>query len=317
MRIISLLPSVTEIIAALGKTDQLVGRSHECDFPDSVQSLPVCTEPKIDTEGTSAEIDKNIKALIKDGLSVYSVDEEKLAKLNPDIIITQDHCEACAASLEDVERATNEFLSGEVEIISVAPSNLSSVIKSIRIIAKAIHAEEEVQKLTVNMKERLQEIQDKVEPLRRPKLLAVEWLDPLMVAGNWVPELIQLAGGYPVLGKAGEHSDYMEWNTIRRVDPDIITIFPCGYSINKTLSEISYLSRLEGWNSMRAVQNKQIFIADGHHYFNRPGPRLVDSTQILAEILHPSLFREKSRHHHKGWINLAEQQFHQKIGKNE
>lgn len=310
MRIVSLLPSTTEIVAALGKQEQLVGCSHECDFPEGIFNLPSCTGPKFNPDGTSYEIDQRVKALLQEGLSVYRVDEEKLAALEPDLIITQDHCEVCAASIDDVQQAVHSRLGDHVDVISVSPTNLSEVVDSIRTIADAIGADEGAKKLTTQMKSRLQKIQDKTKDLRRPKLLGIEWLNPLMSAGNWVPELIRLAGGDPLGADAGQHSPKIEWNQLRQLDPDIITLMPCGYSIDQTLSEISELTSRHEWQQLRAVRNKQVFILDGNQYFNRPGTRLVDSTWILAEILHPSVFRNNESH--SGWINLSTHQFYQK-----
>ncbi len=311
MRIISLLPSATEIVSAIGKHDALVGRSHECDFPQEITSLPTCTAPKFEPDGTSYEIDQRVKALLQEGLSVYRVDEEKLAELNPDIIITQDHCEVCAASVDEVKQAVRSRLGDHVRIISVSPTNLSEVISSIRTIAEAINAKKSAKQLLEQMKSELQQMQDRTINLRRPRVLAIEWLDPLMSAGNWVPELIQIAGGEPLAAEAGQHSPWMEWNQLKKLNPDIITLMPCGYSIEQTLSEISDFTSRRGWSDIHAVQNKQVFLVDGNQYFNRPGPRLVDSAQILAEILHPSLFRNGNSHN--GWINLPVHQFHQKI----
>lgn len=309
MRIVSLLPSTTEIITVLGKEDELVGRSHECDFPADIRALPSCTEPKFNSDGTSYEIDQRVKALLQEGLSVYRVDEEQLATLNPDVIITQDHCEVCAASVDEVKEAVKSRLGDHVEVISVSPTDLSSVIDSIRTIAEAINADP--QPLMNQMKSELQAIQQKTMELRHPKVLAIEWLDPLMSAGNWMPELIQLAGGHPVGAEAGQHSPWMKWSAIEQQDPDIITIMPCGYSIEQTLSEITALTSQPGWDNLRAVKNKQVYLLDGNQYFNRPGPRLVDSTQILAEIIHPGAFRNKGNH--DGWINLWRYQFNQKM----
>lgn len=311
MRIVSLLPSTSEIIAALGKQDNLVGRSHECDFPEDLTSLPSCTEAKFNPDGSSYEIDQRVKAILQEGLSVYRVNAEKLVSLNPDLIITQDHCEVCAASFDEVKKAVQARLGDHVNVISISPTDLSSVVDSIRTIAEAIGAEEEAEKLTSRMKSRLQQIQQKTAELSRPDLLAIEWIDPLMSAGNWVPELIQLAGGNPLGSAAGEHSPYLEWGDLRRHNPEIITIMPCGYSIAQTLSEISELTSHRRWNTLRAVKNHQVYILDGNQYFNRPGPRLVDSTQILAEIMHPSIFRKGQTH--RGWINLWRHQFQQDI----
>lgn len=310
MRIVSLLPSTTEIVAALGKKDQLVGRSHECNYPDRINDLPACTEPKFNPNGSSYEIDQQVKALLQEGLSVYRVDAEKLKALSPDIILTQDHCEVCAASFDEVHEAVQSTLNSDVAVISVSPTDLSSWVQSIRTIAEAIEAEESAEELTGRMKSELQALQQKTIELKSPRVLSIEWMDPLMTAGNWIPELLQIAGGVPVGAEPGDHSPKISWNTVQRLNPDIITIIPCGYSIDETLSEISALTSRNGWSQLRAVQNKQVFIADGDHHFNRPGPRLVDSARILAEIIHPSLFREEE---HPDWINLATHQFRQTI----
>lgn len=307
MRIVSLLPSVTEIICALGKQNKLVGRSHECNFPEAVQSLPTCTRPKFQADGNSYEIDQRIKALLQEGLSIYHVDEARLKDLDPDVIITQDHCEVCAASLDEVKQAVIDQLDTDVEIISVSPTDLYSVIGSIRTIAEAINASGQAETLTQEMKSSMQKIQTTASQSHRAEVLALEWLKPLMTAGNWIPELIQLAGGLPLGAQAGRHSPQIEWNEVRKMDPPVITITPCGYSIEQTLNELSLLTERRGWKQLQAVKNKQVFVMDGDHFFNRPGPRLVDSTQILAEILHPTHFqREKS---HPGWINVYKHQF--------
>lgn len=310
MRIVSLLPSTTEIVAALGKADQLVGRSHECNYPDEIDELPSCTEPKFNPDGSSYEIDQRVKALLQEGLSVYRVDEKKLTTLNPDIILTQDHCEVCAASFVEVQEAVESTLGTNVQVISVSPTDLSGWVQSIRTIAEAIDAEKAAEALTKHMKSKLQDIQQKTSELTPPKVLSIEWMDPLMTAGNWIPELVQIAGGIPIAAEAGTHSPQISWDKVQQLNPDIITIIPCGYSIGQTLSEISTLTSRNGWKQPRAVKNKQVFIADGDHYFNRPGPRLVDSARILAEIIHPSLFRDEE---HPEWINLATHQFHQTI----
>ncbi|WP_372633577.1 cobalamin-binding protein [Fodinibius sp.] len=312
MRIVSLLPSLTETVAALGRKKPLVGRSHDCNFPPEITVLPSCTEPKFQADGTSYEIDQRVKAILQEGLSVYRVDAEQLAKLKPDIILTQDHCEVCAASLGDVREAVQLSLGKEVQVISVSPTDLSSTVNAIRTVARAIEAEREAEELTAQMKEDLRDIQQQTRPLRRPDVLCIEWLDPLMAAGNWVPELVQLAGGVPLAATAGAYSPKLEWKKVRRLNPDIIAMAPCGYSISKTLAELATITNRPGWMDLKAVQNHQVFIMDGDHYVNRPGPRLVESTRILAEIIHPSCFRTSSARH-PDWINLRDYQFRQSV----
>lgn len=298
-RIVSLLPGTTEIVAALGAGAQLVGRSHECDTPCAVQELPVCTRPKFDTEGRSYRIGQRIKALLQEGLSVYRVEAERLAELKPDLIITQDHCEACAVSTDEVKRAVAEYLDAEVEILSLSPTDLDEVYDSIRHIAGALHRQERGRALIRSMKQSFAAVADCCASRQRNKLLCLEWLDPLMTAGNWVPELADMAGANMVGAQAGTHSPWIEWEQLKTIDPGIIAIMPCGYTIPDTLEEMERLTARSGWAELSAVRNNRVYIADGHHYFNRPGPRLTDSARILAEITHPSLdFTFKGR----GWV---------------
>ncbi len=307
MRIVSLLPSTTEIICALGLEKALVGRSHECDFPSSVQKLPACTEEKFNPDGTSYELDQRVKALLQEGLSVYRVDAKKLAELEPDVIITQNHCEVCAASEDEVKSAVHENLGDTVKVISVSPTDIHEVLDSVETIGRAIGVEKKAGELSRSMKEQLKSFEEKTRNLQMPGVLCLEWLEPLMAAGNWMPELIQIAGGYSLAGRAGEHSPMIEWKEVLKLDPKIIMIIPCGYSVDQTAKEIVSLTSRSGWNKLRAVQNKQVYVADGNHYFNRPGPRLVDSTVILGEIIHPSLYRTPGNHH-PGWINVFAEQ---------
>lgn len=303
-KVISLLPSTTEIVCALGLESTLVGRSHECDYPESVTKLPHCTEPKFDPDGTSYQIDQRVKALLQEGLSVYRVDAEKLATLRPDVILTQDHCEVCAAPLSEVEQAVQNYLDYNVKIISVSPTNLSEVLESIQTIAKALGVPGKGQELKNSIKQRLQEIHDTAKLLPSPKLLCLEWLDPLMTAGNWVPELSEIAGGDPVGAKAGKHSPFIDWDKINDLEPEVIAITPCGYDIEQTMAEISTLTSSPEWKKLPAVENKDVYILEGNQYFNRPGPRLVESAQILLEILHA----EESNRQFKntGWIKFTD-----------
>ncbi len=302
--IVSLLPSTTEIIAALGLEEELIGRSHECDEPKSVQQLPACTQPKFDPDGQSYEINQRIKALLQEGLSVYRVEAKQLARLEPDIIITQDHCEVCAASVDEVKKATQNYLQSPVEIVSVSPSNLREVHNSINQIAAALGTEDAGKSLVCSMKDDFKSLQIITQPFIQKKVLCIEWLDPLMTAGNWVPELAEIIKAETPGAEPSAHSPWVEWEALKKMNPDVICIMPCGYSIEETLSEMNCLTNREGWNTLDAVQNRQVFIADGHHYFNRPGPRLTDSARILAEMVHPEL---ESNFKGTGWISYCEE----------
>jgi iron complex transport system substrate-binding protein len=299
-RIVSLIASATEIVAALGMADQLVGRSHECDYPPSVLKLPACSEPKIDVNGTSREIDERVKSVLQDTVSVYRVFAEELDRLAPTVIITQTQCEVCAVSLKDVEAVVCQMVKSHPKIVALEPMSLADVWGDIFRVAEALDVPERGEELVANLKRRLLEIQRKAEPLTpKPRVACLEWIDPLMAAGNWVPELVELAGGRNLFGKAGHHSPWMTWEQLADCDPDLIAVMPCGFDIPRTLSELKPLTSRPEWPKLSAVKNNRAFVTDGNQYFNRPGPRLVESAEILAEFLHPNAFH--FGHEQSGW----------------
>jgi iron complex transport system substrate-binding protein len=299
-RIVSLIASATEIVSALGFENQLVGRSHECDFPESVRRLPVVTEPKFDVEGSSCEIDQRVKALLGDALSVYRVDAERLRELEPDVIVTQSHCEVCAVSLRDVERAVCSWLSACPRLVSLAPNGLADVWTSIEQVAEALDARERGAELIQSLQSRINAIAERASSLSaRPTVACIEWIDPLMAAGNWMPELVELAGGVNLFGEAGKHSPWMTWDQLVARDPDVIVVLPCGFDMERSRRDMPVLTSRPEWKRSRAVRDGRVFLADGNQYFNRPGPRLVESLEILAELLHPEVFRFK--HEGTGW----------------
>jgi iron complex transport system substrate-binding protein len=290
-RVVSLIASATEIVCALGAEDQLVGRSHECDFPESVKRLPVCTEPKFDVEGSSQAIDQRVKAVLQEGLSVYRVHAELLKKLAPDVIVTQSQCEVCAVSQRDVERAVGDWLGSRPNVVSPSPNALADVWDSIRQVAAALGAGSRGEEAIRGLQQRMAAITDRATALpERPKVAFVEWIDPLMAGGNWVPELIEMAGGVNLFGEAGKHSPWMTWDELRGRDPDLIVVAPCGFDLARTHREMAALTGRPGWQELRVVRGGRVYLADGNQYFNRPGPRLVESLEILAEVLHPEAF---------------------------
>jgi iron complex transport system substrate-binding protein len=298
-RIVSLLPSCTEIVCALGCAGQLVGRSHECDFPPEIQSLPVCTSARLDPAASSAEIDRQIKSLLQRALSIYEVDAARIEQLRPDLILTQDQCEVCAVSVADLRKA----LPHGTEILSVSPRRLADVWKDIQTIAEAAGAGEEGRERLSQLKHHVVDVIQKTCMIKkRPAIACVEWLDPLMAAGNWVPEMVDLAGGRDLLGTVGGHSAWLEWEKLARSNADVIVLMPCGLDLERTRRESTFLTNRPGWQDLRAVKSKNVFITDGSHYFNRPGPRVVESIEILAEMLHPKLF--SFGHEHRGWERL-------------
>lgn len=299
-RVVSLLPSATEIVCALGFADGLVGRSHECDFPARVRDLPVCTEAKYGAAGTSHDIDQRIRALVTEGLSIYRVDGDVLKDLRPDVIITQTQCEVCAASLKDVEEAVADWTDAPANIVALESHGLEYLWDDMRRVAKALGAPARGDALVENCRARMAEIAGRAAGLgTRPRVACIEWLDPIMGAGNWVPELIDMAGGVSLLGEAGKHSAWTTWDEVAARDPEVILVTPCGLDLDATRAEMASLTAQPGWAETRAVRGARVYLADGNPYFNRPGPRLVESLEIMAEILHPDEF--SFGHEGVGW----------------
>jgi iron complex transport system substrate-binding protein len=299
-RIVSLLASATEIVCALGFEEQLVGRSHECDFPESVRRLPVCTEPKFQVEGSSYDIDQRVKGILQEGLSVYRVDGEKLRTLRPTVIVTQTQCEVCAVSLRDVEQALQSWLGERPQIVSLAPNSLADVWTGMRQTATALGVPERGPELTSKLQRRMADIAKQAQVLPdRPTVACIEWIDPLMAAGNWMPELVEMAGGLNLFGTAGKHAPWMNWPELLDRDPDVIIVLPCGFSMERSRRDMPVLTGLPDWPQLRAVQHRRVYLADGNQYFNRPGPRLVESLEIFAEMLHPDVFHFE--HEGRGW----------------
>jgi iron complex transport system substrate-binding protein len=301
--IVSLLPSATEIVVALGLRDCLVGRSHECDFPAGLEELPVCCEPTIDISASSREINSQVEQRLSSAVSLFRLDTEKIAELQPTLILTQMQCEVCAVSENDVRATVEKLADSKPQILSLSPNCLADVWQTIRDVASAVGVSERGKKLVVELQSRLDAIRDGVSQTgRRPKVACIEWLDPLMTAGNWVPELVEIAGGENLLGRASEHSPWLKWDELISADPDVIVVLPCGFDLERTRAEASSLARNSQWEKLRAVRNGAVFLTDGHNFFNRPGPRLVESAAILAEILHPDIFPATSN----GWAKMSQ-----------
>jgi len=310
LRIVSLLASGTEIVAELGALDQLVGRSHECDWPPSVRDLPALSTIEIDVTGSSADIDAQVKersaaATLADSdaalnaLSLYHIDPERLRELRPDVIITQTQCEVCAVSERDVAAALAQLTGFTPRIVSLAPHQLADVWDDIIRVGQAIGRESQARERVTAYTERIAALAHD-QPSIRPSVAALEWLDPLMGAGNWMPELIQLAGGDPSFGKNGEHSPWLTWDDLRLADPDIIILAPCGFTIERTLVDVPILQAHPLWKDLRAVKNHHVYCADGNALFNRSGPRLVESAEVLAAIITGS-------QQHRGWWQPLEE----------
>ena len=302
-RIVSLIASATEIVCALGFETDLVGRSHECDYPHGVRRVPVCTAPKFKVEGSSAEIDQRVREVLQQSLSVYKVDAELLRELRPDVIVTQSHCEVCAVSERDVIEATCSWLGSSTKIVSLRPDRLEDVWDGMMQVAEALNAPDEARRLVADLQGRMKQIQQLAAYQRhRPVIACVEWIEPLMASGNWMPQLVEMAGGVNAFGETGKHSPVLPWDTFQAANPEVIIVLPCGFDLKKTREEMPALARREGWNSLRAVQSGRVYLTDGNQFFNRPGPRLVESLEILAEILHPETFHFGHEKH--GWETM-------------
>lgn len=303
-KIVTLIPSATEIVAFLGQKNSIIGRSHECDYPHDLNHVAKLTSPKINVDGTSLEIDKQINTILENSLSVYKVDVPKLKELNPDYIITQAHCEVCAVSFSEVENIVSKNLSKNTKIISLQPNTLNDVFNDIKRVAKVLNIENKInKKLITNLNERIKKIKNLSSKQKtKPSIACVEWIDPLMMAGNWIPEMVEISGGVNILGKSGKNSHWTKFHEVLKKNPEIIIFIPCGFNIEKTKNELkNFLKKNNEWKSLKAFKNKKIFIADGNQFFNRPGPRLLESLEILAEIIHPNIFNFK--HEGAGWIN--------------
>lgn len=290
-RIISLLPAATEIVCALGLRQNLVGRSHECDYLEAVKELPVCSDANMDHNLSSAEIDKRVKEILSEALSVYTVNREQIKALQPDVVITQAQCDVCAVSLAEVKQALENYLDKPAQIISLEPQTLNDIFRDIENVAASLNVTARGEALIEELQERVDIIKHKLKFIEnKPTVACIEWLEPMMVSGNWIPELVDVAGGVSILAESGKHSPYVEWVDIRLADPEIIVLMPCGFGIERTMKEINILLEQPGFADLKAVKSNRIYIADGNHYFNRPGPRIVDSIEILAEIINPKQF---------------------------
>jgi iron complex transport system substrate-binding protein len=303
MRVVSLLPSATEIVCALGATDELVGVSHECDFPDAIRDRPVLTRSRIDASGPSRAIDVAVRAVIRDAISIYDVDADRLAALNPDVIITQDLCEVCAVSLDDVRAAVARLAHRErVEVMSLRPTLLDHVLGDIEHVARALGRPERGADVRAALETRIGAIAARGAAVQaRPRVVTLEWIEPLMVGGTWMPELVDLAGGAPVGATAGAPAPTVDVEALAAMRPDVIVIKPCGFTIDRTLAERDVIER----DVIAAAKDARVYLTDGNAFFNRPGPRLVESLEILAACVHPDVFADFASVHHRAIVRLA------------
>lgn len=292
MRICSLLPGATEIIAALGLADDLVGISHECDYPPAMQQKPVMVTPAIDAERSdSAEIDRQVRATLAAGDRLYALDERRFAQANPDLVITQDLCQVCAVTPGQIEQAITR-LPKAPRLLTLNPTSLEDILADIERIGQAAGQADKGATFAASLRARLEAVRRRVAAAARPKVVCLEWLDPLYLGGHWVPEMVHWAGGQDPLGTAGSPSTTVTWRQVQAAQPDVVILMPCGFSVARSLRELNATSlrnRWPDWEQLPAVQRDQVYVVDAAAYFSRPGPRLIDGVEILAALLHPSL----------------------------
>ncbi|HEY4393166.1 MAG TPA: ABC transporter substrate-binding protein [Polyangia bacterium] len=327
MKIVSLLASGTELVAALGLGESLVGRSHECDHPAWVKRLPALSRPAFDIHGTSAEIDARVRERLRAGLPLYEVDEAQLAALAPDFIITQTHCEVCAVSPGDLQPQEPSEGSrtlprrtplGEAEprprahgvtarlerhqVVALSTGTIDGILDGFARVAEVLGAAEAGRVLVAGIRGRLAALAAQTRPLPRRRVACLEWIEPLFEMGNWGPEIVEIAGGQSLLSAPGAHSTTVAFEALRDADPEIIVVAPCGFELTRTLAELPVLTSRPGWRELGAVRAGRAFAADGNFYFNRSGPMLFDTPEILAEMLHPREFAP--RHQGTVWRRL-------------
>ena len=295
-RIVSLLPSATEIVCALGAEDQLVGISHECDFPAAIRDRPVLTRSKIHSAAGSRAIDTAVRAVLADALSIYTVDGDRLSELSPDVIVTQDLCEVCAVSLDDVRAAVARLAHrDEIHIVTLRPTRLADVLGDIERVAAAIGRTERGVTVRAELEHRIADIAERTAQVTsRPRVVSIEWIDPVMLGGTWMPELIELAGGQAVGATAGAPAPTITPDALAALAPNVIVIKPCGFTLPRALEERDLIER----HVIAACGGRaRVYVTDGNAYFNRPGPRLVESLEIMAACVHPDRFDDFHRAH--------------------
>jgi iron complex transport system substrate-binding protein len=302
MKIVSLLASGTELVAALGLGESLVGRSHECDHPAWVKRLPALSHPAFDIHGTSLEIDTRVRERLRAGLPLYEVDEAQLAALAPDFIITQTHCEVCAVSPGDLAHGVTAKLERH-QVVALSTGTIDGILDGFARVAEVLGAAEAGRKLVAGIRDRLAALATRTRALPRRRVACLEWIDPLFEMGNWGPEIVELAGGQSLLSAPGAHSTTVAFEALRQADPEIVVVAPCGFDLTRTLAELPALTDRPGWRELSAVRDGRAFAADGNFYFNRSGPMLFDTPEILAEMLHPDAF--PPRHEGTVWRRLS------------
>lgn len=293
MRICSFLPSATEILYELGLGESIVGVTHECDFPSDASKKTIVVRSSFEASKLSSEeINSMIVQLVRDGKDIYVVDDDALRKASPDLIVAQGLCEVCSPYLKELDRAMN-ILDKKPKVIVLDPHNLDEILVSIEQVAKNVEREEKGKEVVKALRERIEHVRSVAKNAKNtPRVLCIEWLDPIFTSGHWVPQMVEIAGATNGVSKRGEPSRRMEWKEALEFDPDIIVLMPCGFDVERTMKELWRIEKQEEWKKLNAVKNKMVYATDASSYFSRPGPRTVTGLEILAKIAHPVLFKE-------------------------
>jgi iron complex transport system substrate-binding protein len=295
MRIVSLLPSATEIVCAIGLGDELVGVTHECDFPPDVIGKPVMTHSVHDLSAASSrDIHRLVTASVHGGSSLYALDEEALADAKPDLILTQELCRVCAVSYREVNDVARA-IDADITVVSLEPTSIEGILNTITTVGAMTEAEDAAIDLVETLRERLGSVAEKVQARRdgggrSPRVVGLEWLDPPFATGHWVPEQIRQAGGWELLGSDGDASTQTTWDAVSEVDPEMLLLMPCGFHLQETIDAWAATRRPPGYADLTAARRGQVFALDGSAYFSRPGPRVIDGIELLAEIFDPDAF---------------------------
>lgn len=311
-RIASLLASGTEILYALGLGDRIVAVSHECDWPGEVADKPRVTFTRVSHATASRVIDEQVRGMLAGGASLYAVDMEQLETLRPDLIVTQAQCDVCAVRYDDVVEAVerSKRLHG-TRVVALNPTRLEEVFRDMLLVGDAAAVFDQAKLAVTGLRARVERIRhtaSKIAHSARPRVVCVEWVDPLMVAANWTPELVELTGGRHELTKTGMHSQYTRWDDVLAYQPEVIVVAPCGFDLARSQRELPLLADRPGWNALPAVRDGRVYVCDGNAYFNRSGPRLVDTLELLAHLIHPTRFAEPewSRQREPVWRKVSE-----------
>lgn len=294
MRIASLIPAATEILFGLGAGDDVCAVSHECDWPPNAAELPRATYSNVDSSRPGGEIDQRVKTLLARGEPLYGLDEALLASLAPDVIVTQAQCDVCAVRYQDVCSLAQRYPAlGAARVIALGPASWDDVLADIARVGGAIDRTASASRWIAELRRRVECVRSRTAEIphdARPRVVCLEWLEPLMAAGNWMPELVEWAGGRSGLSRPGEHSGYVTWEELAAYDPECLVVMPCGFDLRRSLAEAEALLRHPQWCGLSAVRAKRVYAVDANAHFNRPGPRLADSLELLARLIHPNLF---------------------------